>query len=471
MSEDIPITTFHFGFLLTCAFASATMHLMLIIGQPDLTQYREWKSWKNHLRFLQTMMFLPLAGFFLSHVATEPDAAFWFLGTLIVSVTLFVPAEMQLNSLRPKPTRGLIDDTINATNQSDQSNSLTVENSQKNNPNQQEPNIPKRTALDSPKMGRLLVANFCLGLVMGASIVAPMALMVGSLKIATLLHLINEAQSQWALALVPALTSFAVPLLMPYLFLSLGPMIIQFTQNTEKVSAENHPNIHKVWTQVCHQIQALGLNTKSRNLHLHLIPQENLNQSNAFFMGWPGRLSLFSGAIFVSSDLPNKLNSKQLEFIIAHELVHDIKAHAKRRVAKGLGIFITFVAAQALALMTGSLAFSLVITVAVLVAAHFSFKHQSHHQELEADTMALSIIGRTAENCQIAESVLLLIDRINQNQLSDATTEKKTQESMTHPALYARLQNLKIIGNEISQTAPQAIKSSDDEKSETKKAA
>lgn len=413
---DIPLSTFHLGFILSTAIMCFSIHLMMLITEPDFSEAETRDSWRRHARFLQLFMFLPLVGFLLTHMDQDPNTAIWFVATTVVSAALFLPLELKYRDAHeatPLP-KTLADGT-------------PMPDVKELRPHRNDPfaSLVKAASAEKPVTAaeaeehfrevsrthfRILIGNFALGLLMGASILLPFAFMVAAVGAAHKLGLIDVAVSENILKMVPGLCSLMVPLVMPLSFLVLGPTILRFTQGARLLSgAEGWKDR---WQRLCDRAKALGYKGTDRMEILEL-PWKHAGFRNAFYIGLPSALNPFLTGIFLVKGIEDVLGGAEIDFVISHEAAHGLSKHAVNRMKLGLGIFLFFVITQVMAFMMRAPSLSLVFAAGCFIWGYMMLKKQGELHELEADVLAINIMGGDEEAVSAAVDALKKLDHFN----------------------------------------------------------
>lgn len=384
---------------------------MVVIGQPDLAEAKDRTSWRNHLRFLEAMMFLPLVAYYLTHVGEEPQAGSWFLGTLFIATLLFVPAELRLAPLPHKKLPPLKASEIDKTHIAQKLKSHT----------------------------RVLFGNFALGVLMGIAILFPFALSLLLVSAGFRLGLYQESTKTILLQISPAISCFCVPGLMPLFFLALGPFVLRLTQGGRDLLKQDkwQSRIIKLEDRAA----KLGKPCSQywRKLILWELPWSGLGIMNAFFLGWPSRWSPTSSTIFFIENLDSVLSEDEIDFVLYHEAAHGLSKHPIHRTLLGLGVFAFFVFSEGAAFALRAPSLSFAFAVVSLVWGYFLLKKQSEMHELEADVLAINLQGGTIEALNHALSAIKKLDTFS-GKAEQAEGHWRARDVLsTHPQTTQRL--------------------------------
>jgi Zn-dependent protease with chaperone function len=440
MEEQAVVVNFHLGYMLCVAITAAVVHLLLVGLNPDMGERETQESWTRQVRILQFFLYLPLVGFFFTHASKSEEVGAWFLGTAIVGALLFIPIEMRLRSKKKPGTNTTEDATSDpAAHPMD----LKSQDSANDSTNDSAKNIhqflrpqtrpqPQRThkAMSPEEFRevtrthmRILMGNFALGLLMGAAILLPFLVAIGAIFTLKAYGVMTIEQSKTALKVVPGVCSLFVPIAMPVAFLMLGPWVLRFTQGARNLVTD--PMWQQVWDRVNARAVEMGYNRR-RPLGLFELPWANAGFKNAFYMGFPTRLNPFPAAVFLVKGIDQLLDANEMEFVLSHEMAHDLTRHTTKRVTLGLGLFAFFLICQLIAITLASPLMSLLFAVGCFFGGYTLMRRQFDLQELEADMVAINLSGGGEAEMQTAVSALKKLDQHNLRALHPLTVRRIT---------------------------------------------
>lgn len=424
--SQVPTATFHLGFLLSTAFVCAVLHLMIVVGEPDLTEEKERQTWLKAIGFLKWLMFLPLGFYNLEQVAfytkgvpgfgpaSSVELFLWFFGTVVVSGLLFTPiihaieAARLLNQKSKALPSEQVDYPLNAKASEDAKNEFktTLTNAMKS------PEVPANLTPATRSVEqhlRVILGNFSMGLIMGLSIIVPM---VGMLFVTLILEaagVITAIQRDTFLKFTPGITCFLTPLLMPFSFFVFGPSVLRITQAGRKIKNDaTYGEIQNRFEKLLH-----GSKVTTQDIELHIVPtfeSKAYAVPPAFLLGWPSRFSFvrkaFPAGIFLSEAVLKVMTKAEIEFILAHELAHYARKHAAKRILLTHALFVFSICVQVICLMFHAPMLALGAVAVSLAWGFHILRRQADLHEFEADLFAL-------EHSQNPEDALTALQKLS----------------------------------------------------------
>lgn len=420
MEEQAVVVNFHLGYLLCVAITAAVVHLLIVGLNPDMKERETRESWTRQVRVLQFFLYLPLVGFFFTHASKSQEVGAWFLATAVVGALLFLPIEFRLRAKNAAGSNTESDESTSVESTTDEYQTATAKEAPK--PPQKQMTPEEFQEMTRTHM-RILMGNFALGLLMGAAILLPFLIAIGTTLTLKAYGVITPEQSQTALKVVPGLCSLLVPVAMPVAFLMLGPWVLRITQGARNL--KDDPSWQATWERVNLRANEMGY-TQRKQMGLFELPWSNAGFKNAFYMGFPSKMNPFPAAVFLVKGIDSLLDSDEIEFVLSHEMAHDLSKHTTKRVTLGLGLFAFFLICQIIAITLRSPFLSLIFAVACFFWGYTLMRRQSDLQELEADMVAINLSGGSETEMRYAVSALKKLDQHNLRALHPLTVRRIT---------------------------------------------